>query len=160
MRSTRSKVLSPLALERRLKKKRGLKVVFTNGCFDLLHPGHIEVLERARAMGDALVVAVNSDESVRKLKGPSRPVNSLQSRLRVLSALECVTYVTWFTEETPRELIVRLRPGLIVKGGDYDKSTVVGGQEAKAWGGRVRIVPLVRGHSTTGILGRTANPAD
>ena len=159
MTTSKGKILSPTALERRLKKRRPRSLVFTNGCFDLLHPGHVGVLEKARAMGDVLVVAVNSDESVQKLKGPSRPINGLRERLRVIAALEAVSYVTWFSDETPRELILRLRPKVLVKGGDYQKEAVVGGAEVRSWGGRVRIVPTVPGQSTTGILIRSANPA-
>lgn len=156
---SKSKILSPLALERRFKKFRPKNLVFANGCFDILHRGHVETLERARSLGAALVVALNADESVRRLKGPTRPVHGLQDRLRVIAALECVDYVTWFTEDTPRELILRLRPAMIVKGGDYQAASVVGAHEAKTWGGRVKIVPLVEGHSTTGILNRSANSA-
>jgi len=127
-------------------------VVFTNGVFDILHPGHIDILLAARAEGDRLVVGVNSDASVRRLKGPSRPVRSESDRAYVLAALECVDCVVIFDEDTPRELIVALRPDVVVKGGDYTAGTVAGAQEVKGWNGRVVIVPLTPGHSTTSII--------
>jgi len=130
----------------------GRRVVFTNGCFDMLHAGHVRLLQAARALGDALVVAVNSDDSVRRLKGPSRPVNALDDRVAVLSALACVDFVCAFDEETPLELILAAQPDLIVKGGDYAREDVVGGAQAAAWGGRVEIVPLLKGRSTTRLL--------
>jgi len=136
----------------RAEEKGG--VVFTNGVFDLLHPGHIDLLTAARAAGDALIVGVNSDESVRRLKGASRPVKKEADRAYVLAALECVDQVVTFTEDTPLELVKRLRPDVIVKGGDYAESTVVGAEEVKSWGGRVMIVPLTPGQSTTKIVER------
>lgn len=122
--------------------------------FDLLHPGHIDVLTAARAAGDALVVGVNSDASVRRLKGPSRPVRTEAERAYVLAALECVDLVVIFAEDTPLQLVTRLRPDVIVKGGDYAEDTIVGAREVKAWGGRVVVVPLTRGQSTTRIIER------
>ena len=130
----------------------GRRVVFTNGCFDILHAGHVRLLQKARSLGDALVVAINTDDSVRRLKGPTRPVNSRDDRVAVLSALGCVDFVCEFEEDTPLELILAVRPDLIVKGGDYAVEDVVGGAEAAAWGGRVEIVPLLEGRSTTRIL--------
>lgn len=127
-------------------------VVFTNGVFDLLHPGHVDVLAAARAEGDALVVGVNSDESVRRLKGPTRPVRSDADRAFVIAALECVDCVVIFPDDTPLELITALRPDVLVKGGDYDESTIVGAREVKSWNGRVVVVPLTPGHSTTSII--------
>jgi len=129
-------------------------VVFTNGVFDLLHPGHIDLLTAARAAGDALVVGVNSDASVRRLKGPSRPVRTEAERAYVLAALECVDLVVIFTEDTPLQLVTRLRPDVIVKGGDYAEDSIVGASEVKAWGGRVVVVPLTPGQSTTRIIER------
>ena len=128
------------------------RLVFTNGVFDLLHPGHIEILSNARALGDALVVGVNSDDSVRRLKGPSRPVRNEQERAYVLAALRDVDAVVLFSEDTPLELIRRLRPDVLVKGGDYTRDTVVGADDVESWGGRVVIVPLVHGQSTTSII--------
>jgi rfaE bifunctional protein nucleotidyltransferase chain/domain len=128
------------------------RVVFTNGVFDLLHPGHVDLLVAARAAGDALVVGVNSDASVRRLKGPSRPMRTEAERAFVLAALEAVDAVAIFEQDTPLELITSLRPDVIVKGGDYTPDTVVGRAEVESWGGRVVIVPLTPGHSTTAII--------
>jgi D-beta-D-heptose 7-phosphate kinase/D-beta-D-heptose 1-phosphate adenosyltransferase len=128
------------------------RIVFTNGVFDLLHPGHIDVLVAARALGDALVVGVNSDASVRRLKGPERPIRSESERAYVLAALEMVDVVVIFEQDTPLELIVALEPDVLVKGGDYSPETVVGRREVEARGGRVVIVPLTPGQSTTSIV--------
>ncbi|HEY9450943.1 MAG TPA: D-glycero-beta-D-manno-heptose 1-phosphate adenylyltransferase [Gemmatimonadaceae bacterium] len=128
------------------------RVVFTNGVFDLIHPGHVDVLAAARACGDALIVGLNSDASVRRLKGPDRPVRSENERAYVLAALESVDAVVIFTEDTPLDLIVALHPDVLVKGGDYTPQTVVGRSEVEARGGRVVIVPLTRGQSTTSII--------
>jgi D-beta-D-heptose 7-phosphate kinase/D-beta-D-heptose 1-phosphate adenosyltransferase len=122
--------------------------------FDLLHPGHIDILTVARESGDALVVGVNSDESVRRLKGPMRPVRSDAERAYVLAALECVDLVVIFPEDTPLNLVKHLRPDVIVKGGDYSEDTIVGAREVKGWGGQVLVVPLTPGHSTTDIIER------
>lgn len=127
-------------------------LVFTNGVFDLLHPGHIDVLTGARAQGAHLVVGLNSDASVRRLKGPSRPVRSEAERAYVLAALECVDAVVIFGEDTPLALVQHLTPDVIVKGGDYSPETVVGASDVLARGGRVVIIPLTPGHSTTGII--------
>lgn len=129
-------------------------VVFTNGIFDLLHPGHVDVLTAARAEGDALIVGVNSDASTRRLKGEDRPVRSEADRTYVLAALDVVGAVTVFDEDTPLELIRHLRPDVLVKGGDYTAETVVGADDVRSWGGRVVIVPLTAGHSTTAIINR------
>lgn len=131
--------------------RRG-RVVFTNGVFDLLHPGHVDVLRGARARGDALVVGVNSDASVRRLKGPGRPVRSEAERVYVLAALEMVDAVVIFEQDTPLELVTRLAPDIIVKGGDYTPDTVVGAREVRARGGEVVIIPLTPGQSTTAII--------
>jgi rfaE bifunctional protein nucleotidyltransferase chain/domain len=128
------------------------RVVFTNGVFDLLHPGHIDVIAEARDQGDALVVGLNSDVSVRHLKGPERPVRSESERAYVLAALRDVDAVVTFPEDTPLQLIRHLRPDILVKGGDYTPATVVGRDEVEAWGGRVVIVPLRPGQSTTSII--------
>jgi rfaE bifunctional protein nucleotidyltransferase chain/domain len=130
----------------------GSAVVFTNGVFDLLHPGHVDVLTAARAEGDALVVGVNSDNSTRRLKGPARPIRSEIDRAFVVAALECVDCVVIFDEDTPLETITALRPNVVVKGADYDESNIVGAKEVKSWGGRVVVVPLTPGHSTTSII--------
>ena len=127
-------------------------VVFTNGVFDLLHPGHVDVLGGAREQGDALVVGLNSDASVRRLKGPGRPVRTQQERAYVLGALEAVDAVVVFEEDTPLELLRALRPDVLVKGGDYAEDTIVGAPEVKEWGGRVAVIPLTAGQSTTSIV--------
>ena len=130
------------------------RLVFTNGVFDLLHPGHVDVLLAARRQGDALVVGVNTDASVARLKGPSRPMRTLADRSYVLAALGMVDAVVAFEQDTPLELIVRLRPEVLVKGGDYTVATVVGAREVQSWGGQVAIVPLTAGQSTTSIIER------
>jgi D-beta-D-heptose 7-phosphate kinase/D-beta-D-heptose 1-phosphate adenosyltransferase len=135
-------------------RRRAGKVVFTNGVFDLLHPGHVDVLAAARALGDALVVGVNTDASVRRLKGPARPVRGEQDRVHVLAALEAVDAVVLFDEDTPLELIRAVMPDVLVKGGDYTVESVVGAAEVLARGGRVVIVPLTPGHSTTRTVER------
>ncbi len=136
-------------------RSRGLQVVFTNGCFDLLHIGHIALLEQARRMGDRLIVAVNSDDSVRRLKGPERPLVREQDRARILAALAAVDAVVVFDETTPLRLIEAIRPDVLVKGGDYCESDVVGASEVRGWGGRVELVPLVAGCSTTNLIERS-----
>jgi len=130
------------------------RVVFTNGVFDLLHPGHIDVLYGARACGDLLIVGINSDDSVRRLKGPARPVRSAADRAYVLAALAVVDCVAVFEQDTPLELIELLTPHVIVKGGDYDPDTVVGAVETRARGGSVVIIPLTPGHSTTATIAK------
>jgi D-beta-D-heptose 7-phosphate kinase/D-beta-D-heptose 1-phosphate adenosyltransferase len=132
----------------------GETVVFTNGCFDILHVGHVTLLEACRSLGDRLVVAVNTDRSVSCLKGPGRPVNSQEARARVLAALAAVSAVVFFDEDTPLELINLLRPDVLVKGGDYSESTIVGAEEVKSWGGSVVVVPTVEGYSTTTTIAK------
>jgi len=128
------------------------RVVFTNGVFDLLHPGHVDVLLGARRRGDSLVVALNSDASVRRLKGSERPVRSEAERAYVLAAFEMVDCVTVFEQDTPLELILALRPDVLVKGGDYSEATIVGAPEVRGWGGDVCVIPLTAGQSTTNII--------
>jgi rfaE bifunctional protein nucleotidyltransferase chain/domain len=130
------------------------RVVFTNGVFDLIHPGHVDVLVEARARGDVLIVGVNSDASVKRLKGPDRPVRSEGERVYVLAALEAVDAVTLFEQDTPLDLVQLLQPDVIVKGGDYSPDTVVGAKEVRARGGDVVIIPLTPGHSTTSTIDR------
>jgi D-beta-D-heptose 7-phosphate kinase/D-beta-D-heptose 1-phosphate adenosyltransferase len=134
------------------EKRNGRRIVFTNGCFDLLHPGHITSLEQARALGDALIVGLNSDASVRQLKGAGRPVLPEQERAEILLALECVDAVVIFDALTPREVIARLLPDVLVKGGDWPADQIVGREEVEAAGGRVVAIPVVPGYSTTTIL--------
>jgi len=151
------KVVTREELVRRvaLWKANGDRVAFTNGCFDLLHIGHITVLEQARRFGDRVIVAINSDASVRGLKGPGRPVVGERERARVLAALAAVDAVVIFGEPTPLEVIVASRPDVIVKGGDYTVETVVGTSEVLAWGGQVKIVPLIEGFSTTRLIAKS-----
>lgn len=130
------------------------RVVFTNGVFDLLHPGHVDILTRARAAGDALVVGINGDDSVKRLKGDTRPIRSQAERAYVVAALEAVDVVTVFDEDTPLELVQCLQPDVIVKGGDYAEATIVGAAEVRARGGDVLVIPLTAGQSTTSIIER------
>lgn len=143
-----------LTREMEQRRKLGQKVVFTNGCFDVLHAGHVQYLREARAQGDLLVLGVNSDDSVRALKGPKRPVNKEEARLTVLAGLESVDFVTVFGESTPLELIRAIRPDVLVKGADYRKDEVVGGPFVESYGGRVHLANLKNGFSTTTILER------
>jgi len=130
-------------------------LVFTNGVFDILHRGHVTYLAQARALGASLLLAVNSDASARKLgKGKNRPVNALADRLAVVAALEAVTLVTWFEEETPLNLILAAKPDVLVKGGDWKPEAIVGASEVKSWGGAVHSIPLLPGRSTTSVIER------
>jgi rfaE bifunctional protein nucleotidyltransferase chain/domain len=149
----RRKVMSWHSLAEWRARQPG-RVVFTNGVFDLLHPGHVDVLIGARARGDVLVVGLNSDESVKRLKGPDRPVRSEGERAYVLAALEAVDAVTLFEQDTPLQLVQLLQPDVIVKGGDYSPDTVVGANEVRGRGGEVVIIPLTPGHSTTSTIDR------
>jgi len=146
--------LGELALVRRKLRREGKTVVFTNGCFDLLHGGHIRLFREAKRRGDVLVVALNTDASVRRLKGPSRPIFPLKERLEVLSAVADIDYLTWFAENTPRKIIAALLPDVLIKGGDWTPDEVVGKAEIEAAGGRVVIVPYFKGHSSTSIIDR------
>lgn len=135
-------------------KLAGKRVVFTNGCFDLLHPGHVRYLRQARALGEALIVALNSDRSVRELKGPGRPILTEAERSEVMAALGCVDYVMVFDDPTPRETIAALLPDVLVKGGDWGIDRIVGREEVEAAGGQVLSLPFVEGCSTTDVIGR------
>lgn len=152
--------LDPLRARVAAWRSAGERVVFTNGCFDLLHIGHITLLEDARREGDRLIVAINSDASVQKLKGPTRPIVGERERGRILAALAVVDAVVVFNDPTPLPLIEALRPDVIVKGGDYNEDTVVGAKEVRSWGGRVKIVPTVEGFSTTKLIERAVAPAE
>ncbi|HBY61273.1 MAG TPA: D-glycero-beta-D-manno-heptose 1-phosphate adenylyltransferase [Solibacterales bacterium] len=132
-------------------KRQGKVVVFTNGCYDILHPGHIRLLERARALGDALILALNTDDSVRRLKGPSRPLLNEDTRAALALQLEAVDAVTMFDEDTPRELIAEVLPDVLVKGADWSHF-IAGREEVEAAGGKVLALPLEPGHSTTNIV--------
>ena len=147
-----AKICPPTALAERLA---GVPrpLVFTNGCFDILHRGHVTYLAQARALGNSLLVAVNSDASVRRLgKGGDRPLNSLDDRMAVLAALECVTLVTWFEEDTPLARILEARPDVLVKGGDWPLDKIVGSGEVQGWGGEVHSIPFSHQRSTTALL--------
>lgn len=135
-------------------KENGQTIVFTNGCFDILHAGHIQYLEAAAQKGDRLIVAVNDDESVKKLKGDSRPINILNSRLYLLASLQCVDAVCSFSEDTPINVIEALSPDVLVKGGDYKADEIAGAKEVVSWGGRVEIIPYEEGYSTTKLENR------
>ncbi len=151
-----SKICDLEHLRHRVKlwRARGERIVFTNGCFDLLHAGHITYLEAARACGDRLLIGLNTDRSVRALKGPSRPINAEGDRALVLSSLASVDAVVLFDEDTPLALIQALRPEVLVKGADYTVATVVGAEQVQSWGGEVRLIPLVPGLSTTAIAAK------
>lgn len=138
------KILQPLRSQK--------KVVFTNGCFDLLHIGHVRYLQNAKSQGDILVVALNSDDSVKKLKGPSRPVQSETDRAEILAALGCVDHTFIFTEETPERVIKELKPDVLVKGGDWEISKIVGAEFVQSYGGKVLSLNFVDGKSTTNII--------
>ena len=147
------------------EKRNGRRVVFTNGCFDLLHPGHIQTLEQSREFGDVLIVGLNSDASVRQLKGEGRPLLPERERAEILAALECVDGVVIFDDLTPQRVIARLLPDVLVKGGDWAGDQIVGREEVEAAGGRVVSVPVVPGYSTTDIVrkireGASASRAD
>jgi D-glycero-beta-D-manno-heptose 1-phosphate adenylyltransferase len=136
-------------------------LVFTNGCFDLLHRGHVTYLAQARALGSSLIVALNTDASVRRLgKGDERPINALEDRAAVIAALEAVDLVTWFDADTPLDLIVQLRPDVLVKGGDWPEAQIVGAREVRSWGGRVVSLPFCHDRSTTGLIERIRKTAD
>ena len=153
--STRHKVAGLEELLARLAPLRTAGgIVFTNGCFDLLHPGHVDLLERSKALGRVLVVGLNSDSSVRGLKGPTRPVTPFADRARVLAGLACVDFVTGFDRPTPLELIEALTPDVLVKGGDSPVESIVGRECVERAGGRVLSLPLLEGYSTTAVIGR------
>ncbi len=152
--SPRDKLLDRDAAAERFGRPRAGTLVFTNGCFDVLHRGHVEYLDRARRLGDALLVGVNSDASVRRLKGENRPFVAERDRAIVLGGLAAVDAVVLFDEDTPRDLIVALSPDILVKGGDYRPEEIVGHQEVRAAGGRVEVIPFLEGYSTSKIIAR------
>ena len=153
-RKAAKKILPPASAARWAKafQKNGKRVVFTNGCFDLLHSGHVTYLEQARLLGDALVVALNADASVRRLKGNGRPLVTLKDRARVMAALECVDAVTWFSETTPVKLVGRLKPMIYVKGGDYDIAKIPEYPVVNSYGGKALALSFVKGRSTTRLI--------
>jgi len=160
VRDPKDKVLTRDALVGAVRpiKAAGKKVVFTNGCFDVLHVGHVRCLREARLLGDALVVGLNSDASVRAFKGPHRPLQHEDERAEILASLECVDYVTLFAEETPLDLIRAVVPDVLVKGGDWAPDQIVGREIVEAAGGLVKSIPVVTGRSSTDILTRLDLP--
>jgi len=154
MRTTKVQTLTNLLKIRARLRRQGKKVVFTNGCFDLIHGGHIELFRKAKSLGDVLIVGLNTDASVRKIKGPSRPVFPLEERFEVLGAIEYIDFLTSFAEETPQKIIAALLPDVLVKGGDWQPGQVVGKKEVEAAGGRVVIIPYLKGHSSSSIIKR------
>jgi len=150
---------TPLAEAVRSLQRAGKKVVFTNGCFDLLHIGHVRYLQEARELGDALVVGVNSDASVRRLKGPGRPLTPALDRAEILAALACVDFVTIFDAATPLQLIRALGPDVLVKGGDWPVDTIVGREVVEGRGGKVLAIPFVKNRSTTAMIGKIRGAA-
>jgi D-beta-D-heptose 7-phosphate kinase/D-beta-D-heptose 1-phosphate adenosyltransferase len=152
MNPTKVQTLTNLLKIRARLRRQGKKVVFTNGCFDLIHGGHIELFRKAKSLGDVLIVGLNTDASVRKIKGPSRPVFPLEERFEVLGAIEYIDFLTSFAEETPQKIIAALLPDILVKGGDWQPGQVVGRKEVEAAGGKVVIVPYLKGHSSSSII--------
>lgn len=141
--------ISFIAEELRLQNK---KIVFTNGCFDLLHAGHVDYLQKAKALGDILVVGLNSDSSVSRLKGPTRPIQNFDDRSCVLASLACIDFIVKFEEDTPLETILHIKPHVLVKGSDYNVETTVGAKEVLNWGGTVQHIDLLAGKSTTALI--------
>jgi len=136
----------------RVAREDGQQIVMTNGCFDLLHPGHVDYLEKARALGGRLIVAVNDDDSIKRLKGTERPINNLKFRTSMLSALSCVDWVVSFSGDTPENLYSKILPDILVKGGDYAEDEVIGADSVKKAGGRVEIIPFLEGYSSTELI--------
>lgn len=154
MREPRDKIMAAPELARRMREGQGLVWIFTNGCFDILHRGHAEYLCRARALGDRLIVGLNSDRSVRALKGPQRPWVPEEDRALLLASLECVDHVVVFDEATPEALLALLRPAVHVKGGDYAPENLPEAALVRSWGGRVEILPFLEGRSTSALVDR------
>lgn len=153
------KILSVLDLEKQMLRIRASsgKLVFTNGCFDLLHVGHIEYLMAARSLGSKLIVGINNDNSVTELKGASRPINNLEDRMQMLAALQCVDFIIPFSESTPLELIKKIKPHILVKGGDYTIETIVGASYVVENGGEVQVIPFKEGYSSTRLIEKIKN---
>lgn len=152
MRNKKIKTVAQLRKIRARLRREGKRVVFTNGCFDLIHGGHIALFRKAKSCGDVLIVALNTDASIRRLKGPARPIFPLKERLEVLAAIADIDYLTWFPEATPRRTIAALLPDVLIKGGDWGTGEIVGRAEVEAAGGRVVRAPYLRGHSSTNII--------
>jgi D-glycero-beta-D-manno-heptose 1-phosphate adenylyltransferase len=156
---TRNKILTlePLKIQINNWKKQGFIIVFTNGCFDLIHLGHVDYLEKARNLGNKLVIGLNTDQSIKKIKGPKRPILDEVARARILSSLEFVDAVILFSDETPYILIKEVKPDILVKGNDYNPENIVGAEIVKSYGGKVITVELIPGYSTSEILNRIKN---
>jgi len=146
--------------QRKQWRNEGKRVVFTNGCFDLLHPGHITYLNDAKDLGDILILGLNDDASIQRLKGDSRPINPLHDRAIMLAALKCMDAVVAFSEDTPLNLISALKPDVLVKGGDYSVDTIVGAQEILQAGGEVQVIPFLDGYSSTALIQRIVQTSD
>lgn len=138
-------------------RSKGKKIVFTNGCFDIIHAGHVDYLSKARRLGDVLVVGLNSDSSVKKIKGKNRPINKESDRAKVLSSLYFVDYITSFNETTPENLIKKVRPDILVKGGDWKIEDIVGSSFVRSCGGKIKRIPFLKGRSTTSIIEKSSN---
>lgn len=156
IRKIKDKILTPQQAEKLCLKlrKKNKKIIFTNGCFDILHPGHIKYLEKARSKGDFFIVALDTDESVRALKGSDRPVNNLRSRQEVMAALECIDAVTYFENSNPLPIIHKVKPHILVKGGDWKIKDIIGSKEVLGWGGKVFSIAYIKGKSTTNIINK------
>ena len=154
-----TKITSTTSLKRKIKrlKQDGKRIVFTNGCFDILHYGHIKYLQDAKAKGDYLVVAVNSDSSIKKIKAKNRPVVGQADRLKVVAALGCVDFVVLFNEDNPLKIIKELKPDILIKGSDWSKERIVGADFVKSYGGKVETINLVKGRSTSAIIEKIIN---
>tara|TARA_B100000003_G_scaffold167398_1_gene153940 strand:- start:52 stop:516 length:465 start_codon:yes stop_codon:yes gene_type:complete len=151
------KILNWDTLDSTLESINKEKIVFTNGCFDILHPGHIHILDQAKSYGDILIVGLNSDESIKRLKGPTRPKVSQKDRLRILSSIKFVDYAVLFEEDTPLKLIKKIKPNFLVKGGDYNSDDIVGSEFVKSNGGEIKIIQLLEGYSSSSLIDKFEN---
>ena len=151
------KILNWDTLDPTLESINEEKIVFTNGCFDILHPGHIHILDQAKSYGDILIVGLNSDDSIKRLKGPTRPKVSQKDRLRILSSIKFVDYAVLFEEDTPFKLIKKIKPNILVKGGDYNYDDIVGSEFVKSNGGKIKIVQLLEGYSSSSLINKFEN---
>ena len=156
MKNRNKKIVSLSAIIKKIRNLKGKKIIFTNGCFDILHYGHVKYLRDARDKGDILIVGLNSDKSVRKIKGKNKPINPQFDRAEVLSALEAVDYVVIFDDDTPFKLINSIKPHVLIKGADWQKRKIVGADILKAYGGKVATIPLVKNRSTSKIIKKIA----
>jgi rfaE bifunctional protein nucleotidyltransferase chain/domain len=154
-----NKILSEEDLRKQISslKDHGKSIVFTNGCFDILHLGHISLLYKCSGFADKLIVGVNSDSSVRRLKGPERPVNNQEARTKTLSCLQFIDYISIFDTDTPLDLITMIKPDFLVKGGDWNEDQIVGADYVKSYGGKVEVIPFIEGFSTTAILDKISD---